>query len=104
MDIPFSRWYPIIETRRSRRSFETRPLEAGDLTHLQSICSDFVPFPYSRSVLVTASPENVFKGAVGPYGKIRGAPAFIAFIGNMENPNVQEQLATYHTRIWFSEL
>ena len=92
MDIPFLRWYPVIEKRRSRRSFESRPLEASDVTHLQSVCKDFVPFPYSRSVLVTASPENVFKGAVGPYGKIRGAPAFIAFIGNIENPNVQEQV------------
>jgi hypothetical protein len=41
---------------------------------------------------VAESPDDVFRGAVGPYGKIRGAPAFIAFIGNMENPHVQEQV------------
>jgi len=57
-----------------------------------SVCNDFKPFPYSRSILVTEPPDNVFKGAIRPYGKIRGAPAFIAFIGNMENLNVQEQV------------
>ena len=43
-------------------------------------------------MLVTQSPSDVFKGAIGPYGKIRGAPAFIAFIGNMENRNIQEKV------------
>ena len=92
MDIPALRWYPVIEKRRSRRSFETSILEAKHLTHIQSICNDFKPFQNNRSVVVTEPPDKVFKGALGPYGKIRGAPAFIAFIGNMENPNVQEQV------------
>ena len=43
-------------------------------------------------MLITQSPDSVFRGAIGPYGKIRGAPAFIAFIGNMNNPDVQEQV------------
>jgi hypothetical protein len=43
-------------------------------------------------VFVTDKPEAVFKGAIGPYGKIKGAPAFIAFIGNMESQNVQEHV------------
>lgn len=92
MEIPASLWYSVIEKRRSRRSFETRPLEANHLTHIRSVCNDFMPFPYTRSILVTESPENVFKGAIGPYGKTRGAPAFIAFIGNVNNPNTQEQV------------
>ncbi len=92
LEIPASRWYSVIEKRRSRRSFETRPLESEDLTQMRSICSGFKPFPYSHPVLVTESPDKVFRGAIGPYGKIRGAPAFVAFVGNMENPNVQEQV------------
>ncbi|MFC1995372.1 nitroreductase family protein [Chloroflexota bacterium] len=92
MEIPASRWYSVIEKRRSRRSFEARPLESNHLMHIRSICNDFSPFSDSHSVLVTEPPDKVFKGAIGPYGKIRGAPAFIAFIGNMENPNVQEQV------------
>jgi len=43
-------------------------------------------------VLVTQSPDKVFKGAIGHYGKIKGAPAFIAFIGNMNDPYVHEKI------------
>ena len=92
MEIPASRWYSVIDKRRSRRSFENRPLEFEHSTHMSSVCEGFKPFPYSRSVLVTESPETVFKGAIGPYGKIRGAPAFIAFVGNIGNPSMQEQV------------
>ena len=42
--------------------------------------------------MVTESPESIFKGAIGPYGKIRGAPAFIAFVGDTKSPVVQEQI------------
>ena len=43
-------------------------------------------------MLVTEAPNHIFKGAVGPYGKVRGAPALIAFIGNMESAYVQEHV------------
>jgi hypothetical protein len=33
----------------------------------------------------------VFKGIVGAYGKIRGAPLFIAFIGDTRYPHIQEK-------------
>ncbi len=59
---------------------------------MRSVCNDFKPFTSTRAVLVNEPPNEVFKGAIGPYGKIRGAPAFIAFVGNMEGPNVQEQI------------
>ncbi len=92
MDIPASRWYRVIEKRRSRRRFDARPVEPNFLTQIHRTCVEFRPFPSARSVLVTESPDKVFKGAIGPYGKIKGAPAFIAFIGNMESPYVQEQV------------
>jgi len=41
---------------------------------------------------VKEPPDSVFKGAIGPYGKIKGAPYFIAFIGNMDSSNVYEQV------------
>ncbi len=41
---------------------------------------------------MTEAPDNVFKGIVGAYGKIKGAPAFIAFVGNMDSPHVQEEV------------
>lgn len=93
MDIPFSRWYPVIEERRSRRRFETdRTIEPDKLAALDNACKHFAPFPEARSCLVIASPKNIFKGIVGSYGKIRGTTTFIAFVGNMDSPSVQEKV------------
>ncbi len=92
MDIPASRWYRVIEKRRSHRRFEPRPLESKHLAQISSICKDFQPFSNARAELVTDSPDTVFKGAVGSYGKIKGATAFIAFVGNMASPYAQEQV------------
>ncbi len=93
MDVPFSRWYPAIEKRRSRRHFDaSRPIEPDKLSALDIVCKRFAPFPGARLCLVTESVEDVFKGLVGSYGKVKGAPAFIAFIGNMDSVSVQEEV------------
>jgi len=92
MEIPASKWHRAIKQRRSRRQFDPIPLEPNILSHVNSICNDFRPFPDARTVFITEKPETVFKGAIGPYGKVKNAPAFAAFIGNMENPNVQEHV------------
>ena len=93
MDIPFSRWYPAIEKRRSRRHFDdSRPIESDTLSALDTVCKRFMPFPSARSCLVTESVKGVFRGIVGSYGKIKDAPAFIAFIGNIDSASVQEEV------------
>jgi len=92
MEAPFSRWYAAIPRRRSRRSFDSTELESSVLAQLETICREFRPFPQARAELVTQSPDKVFKGAIGPYGKIKGAPAFIAFVGNMDDPHIQEKV------------
>ena len=93
MDIPFSRWHPAIEKRRSRRRFYPNlPVAPEALAALDKVCNQFAPFPHARSRLVTESVESVFKGIIGSYGKVKGAPAFIAFIGNMDDPFVQEKV------------
>lgn len=92
MEILASRWYRVIKKRRSRRRFDSSPLASKLLSHINSVCSDFRPFPNAHAVFVTDKAETVFKGAIGPYGKVKGASAFVAFIGNMENPNIHEQV------------
>ena len=93
MDIPFSRWHLAIEKRRSRRQFNPNlPITPETLAALDKVCTQFVPFSHTRSRLVTESAESVFKGIIGNYGKIKNAPAFIAFIGNMDDPFVQEKV------------
>jgi len=91
---PFSsRWHLAINSRKSRRQYDLcRPIPPDILLKLRSACADFRPFPSVRVSLVTESSEGVFKGAVGPYGKVKDAPAFVAFIGNMADPHVQEKV------------
>ena len=93
MDIPFSRWNPAIEKRRSRRRFDPGlPIAPQTLAALDKVCNQFAPFPHARSCLVTESAESVFKGIIGSFGKVKGAAAFIAFVGNMDGPFVHEEV------------
>ncbi|MFC1910235.1 nitroreductase family protein [Chloroflexota bacterium] len=93
MDIPYSRWYAALWRRRSRRHYDPkRNIESNILESLDKACRDFKPFPSARSYLVNKPAADVFKGIVGSYGKVTGASAFIAFIGNMEDPGVYEQV------------
>lgn len=92
MDLPFSRWNSAITARRSRRKYSPEQIDADILEQVRRFCKEFRPFQEARAVLVTETPDRVFKGAIGHYGKIKGAPAFIAFIGNMDDPNIQEKV------------
>jgi nitroreductase len=93
MDVPFSRWHLAIEKRRSRRHFDPNlPITPEALTALDKVCNQFAPFPHARSRLVVESARSVFKGIIGSYGRVKDAPAFIAFIGNMDDPFVQEEV------------
>ena len=92
MTIPYEKWYGAIATRKSRRVYGTRQINPADLKRLEEHCHDFRPYPEVRSVLVTTNPDLIFKGAVGTYGKIKGATALAAFVGAMEGPQVNEKL------------
>ena len=92
MEIPFSKWHAAIPRRRSRRTYDSIDLEQDLLSHMQNICRDFRPFPQARAELTTQSPDEIFKGIIGHYGKIKGAPALIAFIGKMDDPYIQEKV------------
>ena len=92
MDIPFSKWHAAIPCRRSRRRFDSTELESSSLAQLETVCREFRPFPQAHAELVTQSPDTILKGAIGPYGKVKGAPALIAFIGDMDDPYIQEEV------------
>ena len=92
MDIPASRWYNVIEKRRSRRKYEQKLPKANHLKRIQTYCDEFKPFPGVRSVLIKEPPDNVFKGIIGSYGTIKGAKAFVAFVGNTRYKAVEEQV------------
>ena len=92
MNIPFERWYEAIGKRRSYRTYDkNRPVEAEKLAALDDICREFRPFEGVRVCLLSKPVEDIFKFIAGSYGVIRNAPAFLAFIGDADNPFVSEQ-------------
>jgi hypothetical protein len=42
--------------------------------------------------MISESPDRVLRGIVGSYGKVKGAPALIAFIGDIDDPYVNEKI------------
>ena len=91
MEIPFQRWQEALLKRRSRRLYEARPISSEVFERLATTCNDFRPFDTARAVL-TESSGKVFKGIIGAYGKIKGAPFFIAFVGDARDPHVHEKV------------
>jgi hypothetical protein len=92
MEIPFRRWHAAVFQRRSRRRYDSTPLEPAQLDNLKTICREFKPFPQARAELLNASPDEILRGAIGSYGKVKGAPTLIAFIGDMNDPQVHEKV------------
>lgn len=92
MEIPYSRWHAAIPVRRARRRYYTTPLNSTQLAQLQTVCMEFRPFSHVRAEVITESPDDVLRGVVGSYGKVKGAPALIAFIGDKTDSNINEKI------------
>jgi nitroreductase len=90
MELPAETWYAAIFKRRSRRTYSSQRIESEKLERLRAVCRDFRPFPGARAEFIHNSPERVFRGLVGRYGRVNGAPHYVAFIGDMSAPYVQE--------------
>jgi nitroreductase len=91
LEIPQERWYPAIRNRHSRRQYEAgRAVPPEIWQRLQTVARTFRPFAGVRLELATAAVETIFKGAIGPYGKVKDAPAYLVVIGDSHQPNFQE--------------
>ena len=92
MEIPFLMWRDALLKRRSIRQYAPKPVEAASLEAMRRVCAEFRPFQSARAVLVADPSDDIFRGIPGGYGKVSGAPALVAFVGNMQSPDVQEAL------------
>lgn len=108
MQILVESWYRAIFVRRSRRSFIDSLPEEEKIVRVENICREFrleggvkaeVRAEVSvrlkarvRAEFVRLSPEKVFRGIVGNYGRITGAPYYVALIGEIGAPNVEESV------------
>ncbi len=91
MKIPFQSWHDALRKRRSRRLYDARPIPSEVLERISAISNNFHPFDTARAVPAEFTGQ-VFKGIVGAYGKIRGAPFHIAFVGDARDPHVHEKV------------
>lgn len=93
MKIPAKKWHDALKIRHSRRKFLNQQISDDILQCLQKICHDFRPFGETAyGVLIDSASDQVFKGIIGSYGKIKNAQAYIAFIGNTSDPHVDEKV------------
>lgn len=92
MDIPYAEWSAAIPIRRSRRSYDSSEIALQLLSRMQTVCHDFKPFTGVRIELITKSIDSVLAGITNSYGLIRGVTAFLAFIGDMNDPHVYEKV------------
>lgn len=90
MELPVDRWYEALHHRHSWRSYQEIPVEAEKLYRLREICARFSG-PGARAKIVSEDIEGVFRGFIASYGKVTGAPAYAAFIGDTRDPNMFEK-------------
>lgn len=75
-------WLAAVARRTSRRAFDGPPVDTATLDALDIVCTGFRPFRDARSVLVRSPGVDVFTGAIGSYGKVKGARHVLLFIGD----------------------
>lgn len=76
-----SAWFESVSGRHSRRTYSGRTAEAADLDAIERICREFRPAEGVRVALVRTPAVDPFKGVMGSYGKVTGAPHLLVMIG-----------------------
>jgi nitroreductase len=77
-------WTAAIFTRRAKRAYDNRPADAAAIASLTKMAEEFRPFSDARMVVLPESPEDMFTGIVGSYGRITGAASAMIFLGSGE--------------------
>lgn len=90
MELSVESWSLAIASRISRRSFAVEAPGEALLARLERVCREFRPFPEARAALVREPVDEVAAGIIGGYGRVSGAPCYLAFIGQMDSARVQE--------------
>lgn len=88
MVLPVESWYQSIFLRHSERQYSDEHVSKENLSSLEKTCREFRPYEGARAELVRNPPDDVFRGAVGSYGKVNGAPHYVAFVGDSNSPTV----------------
>ncbi len=81
-DAPAARWAAAAHNRRSRRSFDGRSPDPEALDALEEACGAIRPFAGVRVALGRQMPPGAFKGIVGSYGRVHGAPSGMVMVAS----------------------
>jgi nitroreductase len=93
MELPVEKWYKAAGKRRSCRRYFPQFLSQELVYHLWHVITELnEAHSGARIELRTDSPDPVLKGILGSYGKIQGARAYAAFIGDTRDPHMEEKL------------
>lgn len=82
---PVDRWLEAARERLSRRSFDGSRVDETTLASLGDSCQRVRPYPGARALLVPTASEQLFKGILGSYGRVTGAPSALVFVGATES-------------------
>jgi len=85
-------WLAAVATRQSRRAFDGSRLPSETLDTVSSACERFNPYPDARVVLIREPATDIFRGAIGSYGKVKGAPHVLVFIGDGRSPFADQHI------------
>lgn len=83
-------WYRAIASRRSRRRFDGQACTPAQLESVAAICAGFRPYPDARVEFVHEPGADVFRGIVGSYGKVAGAPHLLVVIASRDSEHAQQ--------------
>ena len=75
-------WLAAVSSRHSRRTFDPTPVDAAKLDTIEALCERFRPHDDARVVLARNPAIDIFKGIIGGYGKVSGAPHALRFIAD----------------------
>jgi len=88
-DLRMTSWLAAASQRRSRRIFDGTTAVPQTLDALAETCEGFHPYGDARVVLVAQPQVDPFRGVLGSYGKVTGAPHVLLVIARQRSARAQ---------------
>lgn len=85
-------WLAAVARRCSRRAFDGVSADTTELHAIENLCQRFRPYSDARVELVTDPAIDIFRGIVGGYGKVVGAPHALLFVSDARAPFANQHL------------
>ncbi|GAB4253859.1 MAG: nitroreductase family protein [Thermoleophilia bacterium] len=88
-DYVLQAWKELVPFRRSRRTFLPERPEEAVLTQLSEFVARLPAGGRARAVVLPTVDQDLFRGIIGSYGRVAGAPSALAMIG-LHHPGMSE--------------